>query len=266
MESEQHGTEATTTESGTAEVHDLSALLDLEQPNDTTSEDDTTGEAGAESPKNAKPVKFNDLAEATGLELDDLYKLELNVGDGETITVEELKALKGEQDDLTVRQLEIEEDHATKSADLRKAQNELAEIVAALPEGSVNAKTLEKVRERQAARVEIEQRKMLESIPSWSDADARAGDLAGMAQHLESFGFPPDHLSNVIDHRLMVFVRESYKREQRIRKALERVRAGAPNPTTSTKAAKTGGKAKAAPKSRKGDARNTLEAFFSDVE
>ena len=266
MESEQRETEAPTPDSGAAEVHDLSALLDLEQSSDkgATSEDGE-GDAGEESPKNAKPVKFNDLAEVTGMELDDLYKLELNIGDGESMTVEELKAVKGAQDELTVRELEIEETHAKNSAKLRTAQNELAEIIAGLPEGSVNAQTLEKVRARQAERVKIENARTLEAIPSWSDEATRTADLTGMAQHLESFGFPADHLGSVVDHRLMVFIRESYRREQRIRKALERVRAGAPNPTTSTKAQTTGKPAKGKPVN-KGHARNSLEAFFSDVE
>lgn len=268
MQSETQQTETGEAEAPTVEVPNLSALLDLDESSDpaTTSEDDTTtGKAGEESPKNAKPKEFNDLAEAAGLELDDLYALTLNVGDGETMTVQELKALKGEQDEITVRKLEVEEQHAAKSAQLRTAQNELAEIVAALPEGSVSAETLAKVRERQVARAEVEQRKTLESIPTWADAEKRTADMTGMAEHLAQFGFAPDHLKHVTDHRMMVMIRDSYKREQRIRVALDRVRAGAPNPTTSTKAAPTT-KGKPAPKRAVGNARNGLEAFFSDVE
>ncbi len=266
MESEQQQTETPEPEVSGIEVGDLSSLLDLEKSSEKGNQsEDESGDAGAESPKNAKPVKFNDLAEVTGMELDDLYKLELNVGDGETITVEQLKAIKGEQDELTVRQLEVEETHAKNSAMLRQAQNELAEIVAGLPENSVNAQTLEKVRAQQAERVKIEKARTLEAIPSWSDEAVRTADINGMAKHLESFGFPADHLGSIVDHRLMVFVRESYRREQRIRKALERVRAGAPNPTTSTKAQTTGKPAKVRP-ATKGNARNSLEAFFSEVE
>jgi hypothetical protein len=266
MQSEQPATEAEAPEGSTAEVANLSALLDLDQSTDAAAPEGDEGDGKAEAPKNAKPVKFNDLAEVTGLELDDLYKLELNVGDGESITVEQLKALKGEQDDLTVRQLEVEEEHAKKTAELRTAQNELAEIIAGLPRDAVTAETLAKVRERHAARVEVENRRTLEAIPSWSDEKVRIDDLKGMSEHLQQFGFAPDHLASVSDHRLMVFVRESYKREQRIRKALERVRAGAPNPTTSTKAAPAKGKGKTAPKARRNNARKGLEAFFSEVE
>jgi hypothetical protein len=222
------------------------------------------GAAAGDGNEKAKPDMFNDLAERLEIELDDLYGLKVSVGDGETVTIEELKALHTTQDALAVRELEFEETRVTKEGELRQAQNEIAEIVAALPNGTLSPEVLEKLRAKNAARLEVEQSRTLEAIPTWQNEDARTADLVGMSAHLERFGFPAGHVANVSDHRMFVFIRESYLREQRIQKALEKVRAGKPNPTTSTKTTgKAPGKTGAAP--RKSDARNGLEQFFSDV-
>jgi hypothetical protein len=63
---------------------------------------------------------------------------------------------------------------------------------------------------------------------------------------------------------MYVFIRESYLREQRIKNALAKVRAGKPNPTTATKIA---GAAPVKPGGRRKDskARNGLEAFLLDA-
>jgi len=83
-----------------------------------------------------------------------------------------------------------------------------------------------------------------------------------MTAHLSRFGFPVNHLGTLTDHRMYVFIRESYKREQRIQKALAKVRAGKPNPTTSTK---TVGKTTKVVAPKNSDARNGLESFFKDA-
>lgn len=219
--------------------------------------------AGNGEDKNAKPKMFNDLAESLDIELDDLYALQVTTSDGETVSVQELKALAIKQDDIVLRELEFEETRTAKEGDLRQAQNELAEVVAGLPDGTLKPEVLEKLRVKNAKRKEVEQSRTIDAIPTWKDTETRTKDLTGMAAHLERFGFPATYLASVVDHRQFVFIRESYLREQRIKAALDKVRAGAPNPTTPTKAGtpakKTGG-----PKNQ--NARNGLESFFSNVE
>lgn len=222
------------------------------------------GVAAGNGDKDAKPTMFNDLAESLGMELDDLYKLQVTTVDGKTVTIEDMKALQGTQDDLTIRELEFEETRTAKEGALRQAQNELAEIVAGLPNGTLKPEVMEKLRAKNAARIEVEQSRTLAAIPTWNDEATRTADLVGMSTHLERFGFPTGYLASVSDHRMYVFIRESHLREQRIKNALAKVRAGKPNPTTPSRTVgKAPDKTAAAPKNS--NARDGLEAFFNDA-
>ncbi len=240
----------------------LTALLDDPATAVITPEGDEDGATAGSGDKDVKPEMFNDLADSLGIELDDLYALKVTTTDGKQVTVEELKALQATQDDIAIRELEFEETRAGKEGDLRQAQNELAEIVAALPDGTLKPAVLEKLRAKNAARTEVEQSRILAAIPSWQDEATRSKELTGMAVHLERFGFPANYLATVVDHRQVLFIRESYLREQRITNALAKVRAGKPNPTTSTKVIGKAAKP-AAPKDS--NARNGLEAFFNNA-
>lgn len=238
----------------------LTELLD-DKPVSKSPEGEENGAAVGDD-KNAKPTMFNDLAESLGMELDDLYKLQVSTTDGKTVTIEEMKALQGEQDNITIRELEFEETRAAKEGDLRQAQNELAEIVAALPNGTIKPEVMEKLRAKNAARTTVEQSRTLEAIPTWKDEAIRTSDMVGMSAHLERFGFPASHLGTVVDHRMFVFIRESHLREQRIRKALERVKAGKPTPTTPTKVI---GKTKVDAPKTNSEGRDGLERFLNST-
>ena len=242
-------------EGETAPIVNLEALTELEEKPEGANED---GAASGNTNEKAKPEMFNDLAGSLGIELEDLYKLKVSTTDGKTVTIEELKALQGTQDDLTIRELEFEESRVSKESGLRQAQNEIAQLVAALPEGTVKPEVLDKLRAQNAARVTVEQQRTVEAIPSWSNDETRTADMTGMITHLEGYGFPKTYLQTVSDHRQIVFIRESYLREQRIQKALAKVRAGKPNPTTKTK---TVGKVKTA-QPKNSNARNGLESFL----
>ena len=271
MQSENIAASETATPDGDAapppvKLESLHELLETPTPgnDEQTPDGDPDGAAVGNDKKNVKPKMFNDLAENLGIKLDDLYNLEVTTSDGKTVTIQELKALQGKQDEIILRELEFEEARASKEGDLRQAQNEIAEIVGALPDGTMSPAILEKLRAKNVKRKEIEQSRTLDAIPSWKDEPARTKDMTGMATHLERFGFPADYLNSVVDHRQWVFIRESFLREQRIKNALAKVRAGAPNPTTPTKTAgKAPSKTVAKPKNQ--NARNGLEAFFSDA-
>jgi hypothetical protein len=249
---------------GTVDVSSLHELLAAPEPEQEPTSEDDKGAASGNAEKKAAPEMFNDLAESVGIELDDLYKLKVSTKDGETVTIEELKALQTSSDEIVVRGLEFEEQMAEKESGLRQAQNELAEVVASLPNGTITPAVLEKLREKNATRKEVENTRTMTAIPSWKDEATRTKELTGMAAHLERFGFPANHLASVQDHRQIVFIRESFLREQRIKTALGRVRAGKPNPTTSTK---TAGKspANASGKTVSGNSRPGLDAFFSSI-
>ena len=256
-----------------AGVSDLGALRDLlaaDNDESTTTEvpgGDTDGEASGDAPKNAKPVFFNDLAGVNDLKIDDLYALKIKFGsdqDSKELTIEELKDLGKQQDEIVMRELKWEEDKSKQEADLRRAQNELTEIVQGLPQGSLNEKVLSQVRERQAQREQRERALTLQAIPSWQDENVRTAELAGMAAYMEGFGFPKNYLAAVVDHRQMAFIRQSFLREQRIKAALEKVTPASPGKAATPAGANTP-PGTTTPKPT-GHARNGLEAFFNTVE
>ncbi len=253
-----------TTEAG-ADVDSIKTLGELLAQDDSalSSGDDDEGKAVGDDNENAKPVKFNDLAGANDLELDDLYKLTVTLDDGKEMSIEALKDLGHTQDELALREVEWAEKKAEQEQKLTRAQNELAELAQALPEGSINPDVLAKIRGRNEERVVQERQRTLEAIPEWADEQTRTKDLVGMVDYLEGFGFPKDHLANVVDHRMFKLIRDGYQREQRIKAALAKV-TSKPEPAGSTTVV---GKSpsKTADTSRPRTAQTSLEAFFQDV-
>lgn len=266
MESENMAGATATEEQQQPGIESLGELLQEEPTTDVV--DDGAGAPGeAGGSDTAKPTKFNDLAGQLGLELDDLYKLEVSQAeDGTSVTIENLKDYYAEQADFSLAQIDFEERKTQQEADLMQAQEELRELMAALPEKAIKPEVLQKVRDKHEAQMQLERKRTLEVIPEWQDAKTRTADLEGMADHLKQYGYPVNHLERVADHRQIKYIRDNWQREQRIRKALAAVKAGKPNPTTRQKpATKAPSKAPLAGVKR-GNALNKLEAVFSELD
>ena len=230
-------------------------------------EQDAGASGDADGSQRAKPTKFNDLAGATGLELNDLYKLEIaQAADGSPITIENLKDNHSKQADYSMREIEFEERRTKQENDIMQAQEELRELMAALPEKAIKPEVLQKVREKHDAQMQMERARTMEVIPEWQDEKTRTGDLAGMSEHLKQYGYPINHLERVADHRQIKYIRDNWRREQRIRKALDAVRAGKPNPTTRQKPGNKAPSKNPLAGVKRGNTRNKLEAVFSELD
>ncbi len=268
MQSENMAGAEQTTEAEPGIEH-LGALLQETEPHqDLEGVSNDAGASGdASGSEDAAPTKFNDLAGTLGLELDDLYKLEISQAeDGSPVTVENLKDHYAKQADVSMRELEFEERRTQQESDLMQAQEELRELMAALPEKAIKPEVLQKVRDKHEAQMHLERKRTLEVIPEWQDQETRTADMEGMADHLKQYGYPVNHLERVADHRQIKYIRDNWQREQRIRKALAAVKAGKPNPTTRHK---PGNKAPSkAPLAgvKRGSAANKLEAVFSELD
>ncbi len=243
----------------------LGELLAQDEPKD---DEDTPGgdqqEPGGNQ-KGDKLTKFNDLAGATDLELDALYQLEISTSDdGEPVTIETLKDNYAEREQFELERLQFEEGKAEAESELMKAQGELQEILQALPQGAVKPAVLEKIRARAEQQTEVERKKTLEVIKTWKDPKVREADIAGMTKYLQGYGYPVGYLQNVVDHRQLKFIRDSWQRAERMRKALEAVGKGKPKKTPQKKAS---GKPKKAPvtdiKTEPGESK--LKAVFSNL-
>ena len=268
MESESTaGAEQTTDDVAEATgIQHLGELLQETEPGESGDDDaGASGDAGGSD--DATPTKFNDLAGKLGLDLDALYKLEVSQAeDGTPVTVENLKDFHAKQGELSLREIEFEERRTQQESELMQAQEELRELMAALPEKAIKPEVLQKIREKHEAQATLERRRTLDVIPEWKDESARTADIEGMSKHLKQYGFPVNHLERVTDHRQMKYIRDNWKRETRIRQALEKVRAGKPNPTTKQKASNKAAAKKPVTGVKRGSARNKLEAVFSGLE
>jgi len=253
---------AETIEAAEPGIEHLGELLAEEEPG-------PGGPEGAEggSQEQGTITKFNDLAGQLGLELDDLYGLEVSQAeDGTPVTIENLKDHYAKQDDLALREIEFEERKTKSEADMLQAQEELREIMQALPEKAIAPEVMQKIRDKHAAQMKLERERTLQVIPEWVDADTRKADMEGMSDHLKQYGYPVDHLERVADHRQVKYIRDNYLREQRIRKALAAVKAGKPDPSTRSKPARKAPQKQPLAGVDRGNYRDKLESVFSNVD
>ncbi len=187
MESENTaGAENESEEQAAPGIEHLGALLAADEPGAGAPNDDD-----ASGSDDAAPTKFNELAGKLGIKLDDLYKLEVSQAeDGTSVSVENLKDYFTERVDYSMREIEFEERKTKSESDIMQAQEELRELMAALPEKAIQPEVLQKVRAKHDAQATLERKRTLDVIPEWQDQEIRTADLTGMSEHLKQYGYP----------------------------------------------------------------------------
>ena len=258
----------TSDQGGDAEEIGLQSLGQLLQDSEPTDEsagvDDQQGDSGSD--KDTKLTKFNDLAGRLETDLDELYALEVSLDESdEPVTIEMLKDHYKDRGQHELERIEFEEHRAEQTQELMRANQELQEILELLPKNAVAPEVLAKVREKHEATRTVELKKTLQVIPEWNDADRRQADIAAMADHLAAYGFPIDYLKQVVNHQQLRYIRDNWMREQRMKKALEAVRAAKPKKQAGTTPASQV-KKRAQPVGGKSNAPNKLAEVFSNLE
>lgn len=56
-----------------------------------------------------------------------------------------------------------------------------------------------------------------------------------MAEYLAEYGFPMDYLQNVVNHKQLKFIRDSWQQNERMKRALAAVRSGKPDKRPASK-------------------------------
>ena len=110
------------------------ALAEAEGPTDS-----------GESQKTVKPPKtLSELAERTGIKVEDLYAIEIPAAadGGESHTFGKLKDLAASESDHAGRELELEERRVKFGNDQAKARAELEIVLKSLPEGAIKPDVL----------------------------------------------------------------------------------------------------------------------------
>lgn len=262
--------ETATTEAGTPNLDEFRALLSGENPTDgeagesQQNAEPTDGTPAAEKPK-GKPKVLKELAETLGLEDKDLYDIAVPMADGTTKTLGELKDAVAKQDDLSVRELQLEERRAKLEAEITQERADIEALVKLIDPKALTPKFVEEVKRRAADEAKREMQATLELIPEWQDAEVREKELAGMVEYLKGFGIPPTFLSAAPNNKLFRLVRDAWQRKARVDAALAKV-APVKRETTAGKS-RPNGKAPAKPTAptaslNSGDLRSRFRAIL----
>jgi hypothetical protein len=182
-----------------------------------------TGTGKGES-RSKPPTVLREVAERLGLQPEALYKIAIPLPSGKSMTLGQLKDAAVQQGDFSVRELEFEQRRTRQEGELLRTQEELREVFAALPEAARKPELMEKVRKKAEARLKVERERTLYVIPEWEHEERRTQDMAGMIEHLKTFGFPANYLEGVSDHRVVKYIRDMWILHDRVNKALEAAR------------------------------------------
>jgi len=166
-------------------------------------------------------------AEEHGLDLKELYGLELSDGNTLGQISNQSKALKSLTDDRETFEAEKAESRIKTAA----KTEQLSEYLTLLDKGELTPEALEGLRVAQRAGLEAEQRQLLAVLPEWKDTTARSVDVELMVAHLAPFGFVADDLGKVADHRLIKYIHFNATREQRAKLALKAASTSKPKGT-----------------------------------
>ena len=192
------------------------ALAEAEGPTDS-----------GESQKTVKPPKtLSELAERTGIKVEDLYAIEIPAAadGGESHTFGKLKDLAASESDHAGRELELEERRVKFGNDQAKARAELEIVLKSLPEGAIKPDVLAQARKEREVMLDREAVRVLDVIPEWSNDETKRADLDSIGEHMEQYGFDKDHIDQIADHRMLRYMRDNFKRMQLVEKALAGVK------------------------------------------
>jgi hypothetical protein len=183
------------------------------------------------------PKNLAALAEALGVEVSKLYDIQIpSARDGEEpYTLGKLKDLAADHGEFTVRTIALEEEYRKKQGEYMRAEQELQAILATLPADAISEKARSALRAKRDQVIKAERTRVLETIPEWQDVEVRTQELEQIVEHLRDYGFPENYITSIFDHRTLRYIRENWRREVQLRKALERVQERKPTPPPKSK-------------------------------
>lgn len=159
-----------------------------------------------------------------GMTAEDAYKIKIPMRDGqEPVTLGALKDRIGEVVDLEQRELQFDQHRRDREGEILRAENEVRELMQLIPRENLKPELIQKVRAQHDSTMRRERQLTVEHIPEWRDDSKRLVDIQGMTELVQSYGFPESFITTVVDHRALKMLRDFYRMDQRIRKALANV-------------------------------------------
>lgn len=173
----------------------------------------------------SKPVdSLARLSKRLKMDPDKVYSIKVPMADGaEPMTIGELKDRVSKMDDQETRETQFEQRRIAAEGTVLRAQQELRDVLSLIPREHLNDKLIQKVRGQHEARVNRERELTYSVIPEWKDEARESADKAIINEHLAEYGYGPEFLDSIIDHRALKYVRDMAMRNKRIVEALKQV-------------------------------------------
>jgi hypothetical protein len=242
---------------------------DDDAANGDESPDDAGDEPARGKPK--KPKVLSDVAATLGVKESELYSVEIpssRAGE-KPYTLGGLKDLAKQRDDFAIASLKLDEDRRTHEREKVSAEEELHEVLQALPAEALTEAAMKKIRGRLEAKRAQARAGILEAIPEWKEPTVRESELKGITEHLKGYGIPESFILANLNANVLRFVRDSVQRADKVRRALEAVeeRRGKVPPTGKKSSPKTGAEHKGnAPNGRVGGEVAKFKQAFTDYK
>ena len=232
------------------------ALAEAEKPPD-----------GGETQETVKPPKtLSELSERTGIKVEDLYAIEIPASEdgGESQTFGKLKDLAAGESDFAGRELQFEERRVKFGNDQAKARQELEIILQALPDNAIKADVLAKARKEREVMLDREAARVMDVIPDWKTDEVKRADLIGIGEHMAQYGFDKGHIDQIVDHRMLRYMRDNWNRKTLVEKALAGVKPVKPVPKgKGTQVAEPKPKTQATPASSKNEQLDAIDKLLN---
>jgi len=189
------------------------------------SESDAPDVAGDPQTDDVTPASLKALAEKLGVEPADLYALTIPLGgDGETMTLGQLKDMAKEAGDLNVARMQLDEQVEAQRVATRRDREDLENLVSMIPREMLTQAMIERARSA-GEEYKTEQGRLLnELVPEWRDTASYTADRGEILEHVKKHGWTEDDLNGVYDARLLAYFRRQAKREARTTQLLEKMK------------------------------------------
>ena len=171
---------------------------------------------GEQAPRKGKaPTTIAEAAEALGMEPKDLYKMELTTGDGETVTIGDLK-------DAYQNRQAAERETAERAAALDERETAIFQEHRLLTElgqdleKALSPEKRQKLVQNLEARDARERQLLLDAMPELKDKAKFDQFRSDVVEALGKYGYDP-HEIVVTDHRHLLIVRDLIRAHRRIK-------------------------------------------------
>jgi len=190
-------------------------------------EDSQIQNQSSEQPKDSE-LQARDLealAKHLNVEVAKLYDVEVPMrGDGSRVKLGELKDRYSATEGLEAEQLRLSERQQEIESELMRGRTELQEIISQLPRDALKPEVFKAAQTQMQARQARESRAILDVIPDWQDSSTRESELQSIGEHLQGYGLSRKWLESQMDHRLLKYVRDQWRRAQHVQKVLDKVK------------------------------------------